>query len=115
MFLNFVLAAYLITVGVLVVMARNSIRRFDAVYRIGKGTWEVVVARLFTWTMVGFTVFYWIVPTSIISDGSWMSFLIAVNLVYLWYRMWAGFQRDQMAESRQSETNPTLPESQQSC
>ena len=38
MFLNFVAVAYLITVGVLVVMARNSIRRFDAVYRIGKGT-----------------------------------------------------------------------------
>ena len=115
MFLSFVAVAYLITMGVMVVVTRNSIRRFDAVYRIGTGKWEVVVARLFAWTMAGAAFLYWIIPTSIISPNNWITLLATANLANLWYRMWVYVRRDKKSLSSPSSTPPSLTETQQSC
>lgn len=115
MFLNFVAVAYLITMGALVVLARNSIRRFDAVYRIGTEKWEVVVARLFAWTMAGAAFLYWIIPTSVISPNIWITFFVTANLANLWYRMWVFVRRDPKSLSSPSSTPRSLSETQQSC
>ena len=97
--LVFVLVAYLITIGVMVVVTKNLLRGFHEVFEVGTGVFGLVISWLVCGLTIGFTVLYWIIPTSILSIEGWFIYLFTIHLAYTWFRLLAYLRRVQKPES----------------